>query len=193
MNKTLILLGTLFGLGLGGTVGFFLGVYSTEIGKELLEDILTSEEPADVSRPQTISRKTFKMQYPGNWKLDTKGEDYDPDHLVQVRSPGSSFMMIILYDSSTDPKDNLEGQIETFVPSLFKDPKRIPFKKWGRYSGEGVDLKGKVVLGIPQGGVRLFSHSSKSISFVVVEYYDDDIAYVRPGFRLIESTFKLID
>jgi len=43
--------------------------------------MVESEQPADIKQKQEIVRSGFRLSYPGNWKVDTASEDYDPDHI----------------------------------------------------------------------------------------------------------------
>jgi len=185
--------GLAVGLVVGGAVGFLLGLGATKAGKAFLNELASEEAPADVANPQEISRPHFALKFPGNWKVDADDEDYDPDQLFSIDSPGSSFVMLAITDVPMDPAEQVQAQVESFVPKVIRDPARTPFSRWGNYAGKGLLLKGKMILGLP-GGLRVFSHSSESRSFVVVEsYYDEDLEDVGPGFKLIESTFELRD
>ena len=175
----------------GIVTGFFLGVWSTEVGSDFLEDLASEEEPADVDHPKKIVREGFRLEYPGNWQIDTADADYDPDHLFSIDSPGSVFVMFIMIDLPTDPSDNVEEQVGQFS-KLIAHPVKSPFQRWGVFSGEGVLLKGRI-LGM-KAGVRIFSHSAEDKSFIVVhQYFDEDLTDVEPGFKLIERTFQLIE
>ena len=179
------------GFVLGNVTGFFAGVYSTKAGREFLEDLATTEGAADTKHPHEINRKGFRLKYPGNWTIDTKDEDYDPDHLFTIESPGSSFTMMIITPEPTDPADDIRSMVDAYVPKLLKDPRRTPFTKWGAYLGRGVELRGRV-MGINRGGLRIFAHASPTVSFTVVElYFDDDLTMVKPGLQLIASSFSL--
>jgi hypothetical protein len=194
MSRTLLgVLCFVAGLGLGAIAGFLGGVWSTKAGKAFLEDLATDEQPADVGRKQSLARPGFTLDYPGNWKLDVEDEDHDPDHLFSIESPGSCHVTFTMLELEHDAAGNVETQIEALVPQLIKDPRRAPFDRWGDYAGVGVKLEGKV-LGFLPGSVRVFSHSQEepARSFTVVEScFDEDMAAVGPGFRLIETSFKL--
>ena len=156
-----------------------------------MEDMFSDEAPADVSRPRQMVRESFRLHYPGNWRIDSADGDYDPDHLFSIDSPGSSFAMFILFDFSSEPKENLDEQVQQFS-KLIKTSESSRFQSWGKFKGHGVHLQGHL-LGM-KGGVKIFSHSSSHRSFVVVnQYFDEDLAHVKPGFDLIESTFELTD
>jgi len=45
---------------------------------------------------------------------------------------------------------------------------------------------------MPGANIRVFSHTSESRAFTVIEsFYDEDVIQVHPGFQLIASTFEL--
>jgi hypothetical protein len=175
----------------GNFTGFLLGIWSTEAGSDFLEDALSDEQPANVSQSRQLVRDAFRVDYPGNWQIDSADEDYDPDHLFSIDSPGSSFAMFLVLDVPSEPATNVEEQVRQFS-KLFNNSAESRFTNWGKYSGEGVHLQGRI-FGM-KSGVRIFSSSSSSRSIIVVQQcVDEDLADVEPGFDLIERTFELID
>jgi len=177
---------------IGLVVGFFLGIGATKAGSAFLEDVMTGEAPADVAHPKSYVRPGFSFKYPGNWKIDTSDKDHDPDHFLSVESPGSCMTMLIVFDTPLDPAQSVQNQVDAFVPKLLSAPSRAPFTSWGKLTGQGVLLKGKM-LGINPGSVKVFSHANDKRSFVVVEQcYDEDMKDVKPGFDLVESSFELL-
>lgn len=176
-------------VGLG--VGFIAGIGATKAGGAFLADLATGEAPADVTHPKSYVRPGFSFKYPGNWKIDTDDPEQDLDHHVNVESPGSCMTMIFVFDLPIDPAQNVQSQIDAFVPKLISSPARTPFTTWGKYSGQGMVLKGKI-LGINPGSVRVFAHANDKRSFIAVEQcYDEDMADVKPGLSLVESSFEL--
>lgn len=187
------LLGCGVGMFLGCAGGLLIGVGSTGAGDDLIESLVSTERRADVKDKKSIVRPAFTLQHPGNWKVDTEDEDYDPNHMFSIDSPGNCFTMFIVFDTVTDPDDTVQSQIDTYVPKLMKNPTQTPFTKWGRYEGTGMKLEGRV-LGVTPGSLRVFSHADEKadLSFVVVEScYDEDRKATEAGFALIEDTFQL--
>lgn len=175
---------------IGGSVtGFFAGVYSTRAGSEFIDDLFEQEKPADVKNAVVLARPSFALKYPGNWKIDSTDEDYDPDHNFSIDSPGSCFVNLTIFDAATDPTENVEGQIAAYAAKLIRDPTRTDFDTWGSFRGSGALLRGNL-LGLLPGYVRLFSAAVDERSFVIIEFcYDEDAKMVEPGLRLIESSF----
>ena len=175
----------------GNITGFFIGVFASKTARQFFIGMFEQEKEADIKKQKEIIRPNFRVKYPTNWTIDTADEDYDPDRLFSIESPGNSLTMFIIFDAETSPKENIENQINAHVPKLLKNPERIPFTNWGQYIGEGIELKGKI-LGLYQGGVRIFSYSTKIKSFIIVEFsYEEDLKQVKPGLELIELTFIL--
>jgi hypothetical protein len=184
------ILGAVVGLLAGGALGFVAGLAASKQGQELLTEALRDEKKADVAKPQTLKRSAFELQIPGNWSVNTKSEDYDPDHFFSVESPGQSFVMFVVFDAATDPKENVENQVVAHTTKVLKNATRSDFTRWGRYEGCGALLKGKL-LGLTPGQIRIFSHAGEDRSVVVVQQtYDEDLAHVEPGMKLIESSFQ---
>lgn len=187
------LLGCGVGVLLGCAGGLLIGIGSTDMGDDLLEGLVSTERKADVRDVKSIERPAFTVKHPGNWKVDTEDEDYDPDHMFSIDSPGNCFTMFIVFDTVTDPGETVQSQIDTYVPKLMKSPTQTPFTRWGRYEGTGMKLEGRV-LGVTPGSLRVFSHADEKadLSFVVVEScYDEDRKATEAGFELIEDTFQL--
>jgi hypothetical protein len=157
------------------------------------EGLAETEEKADVRSTRPFVRERFQFEYPGNWTIDEADEDYDPDHLFSIDSPGSCTLSVIVFDAAISAKTSLDGQVEAFVPRIVNQPVQTPFTRWGAYDGEGVALAGKI-LGVMPGNIRIFAHESQreALTFTIVEFcFDEDLPLVRPGFELIERTFAL--
>ena len=179
MRPPPVALGVLFGVIVGCAVGF--------------ERLAQAEQKADVRATKPIVRERFQLEYPGNWTIDEEDEDYDPDHLFSIDSPGSCQVTVIVFGAAISAKSSVEAQVEALVPRVVKDPVQTPFARWGAYDGEGVTLHGKI-FGVLKGSIRIFAHESarEDLTFNVVEFcYDEDLPLVRPGFELIERTFEL--
>lgn len=188
-----VLLGIAFGLILGCAGGFGLGILSTKGGSAFLASLFATEKPAAIGTPKAFARAAFRFEYPGNWRVDEADEDYDPDHLFSIGSPGSCNVTFVVFDSATSAQDSVDAQVEAFVPKMIRNPAREAFAEWGRFEGVGVKLRGKV-LGFQDGWVRIFAHEDEpaDLTFTVVEFcYDEDAKHVQPGYDLIERTFAL--
>src|SRR5262245_53949127 len=121
-------LGVLFGLLVGCSCG--------------CESLWESEQAADVRATKSIVRERFRLEYPGNWTIDVEDEDYDPDHLFSIDSPGSCHVSVIVYDAAIPAEQCVAAQVRSFVPKLVKDPVQTPFTRWGAYDGAGNRLAG---------------------------------------------------
>jgi hypothetical protein len=180
------------GLGLGLTFGFGAGVLSVGAVRNFFGRVLQDEASADEKHPQSLRRPAFELQYPGNWQIKTTDDDYDPDHLFSIESPGQSFEMFIVADGELDPQVSLDAQVSAQTSKVMHDAVQKPFTHWGSHDGVGVLLTGKH-LGIAAGSIRIFSFRAGDRTFTLVEStYDDDRAKVAPGFALIERTFKVV-
>lgn len=174
---------------IGGVVGFFLGVASTELGEEFLEGMVATEQPADTGSPQTHDRDRFTLQYPSNWKIDTEDEDYDPDQMFFIESPGAAFVLFVIMDWESDIEENIQEQVDAFSKFL-GSPEKSEFRTWGEFSGLGAKMTGRV-LGI-ETTVKVFSYSEDEASFIIVmQYPEEDLSYLSAGFDLIENSFSL--
>ena len=176
---------------LPAVLGAFLGLVVGCAGGS--ESLVQTEQEADVRATKPLVRERFRLEYPGNWTVDEEDEDYDPDHLFSIDSPGSCHVTVIVFDAAIPARSSVEAQVEALVPRLVRDPVQTPFARWGAYEGEGVTLAGRI-LGLQHGSLRIFAHESEpeDLTLTIVEFcFDEDLPAVRPGFELIERTFEL--
>jgi hypothetical protein len=183
------LTGVLFAL--GGLLGFGAGVLSTQAARDFLRAALKDEQRADVSSRKSVSRPGFHFEMPGNWQIDTRSPDYDPDHQFSLETPGQSFLMFIIADAELDATAILEKHVDAQRARALKSAERSGFLGWGAHQGQGARLSGKY-LGLTPGTVRIFVFVAAGRTYTVVEStYDEDVALVEPGFRLVERTFRV--
>jgi hypothetical protein len=147
------------------------------------------EKPADVANPKTHASAAFRLSHPGNWTIDDDGDIPGAKQLF-VESPGACMVVVTVFEDSIEPAEAIRIQ-EKEVKRLGSDMTRTPFTRWGSFTGEGIALKGKILL-IP-GWMRIFAHQGDTRSFSVMEYcYDEDRSAVQPGFEQIERSFTLL-
>jgi hypothetical protein len=175
----------------GCGVGFVAGVLSFQGARDFASGMVRSERPAEVATPVTVDRQAFQFDHPSNWKVDTKGTDYDPDHLFSVDSPGHSFVLFVVADGAISPKAASDAQVAAQTSKVIKGASQTPLTRWGAHTGEGTLLAGKQ-LGITPGTIRIFSFREHDQTYTVVEStFDEDRANVQPGFELIARTFRV--
>lgn len=152
-------------------------------------ELIEGEQAADVDNPRTIDRDTFSLEYPGNWKIETDADDYDPDHAFTIESEGECMVMFEMQDGFMDPGVMSDKKVEDVSVIIF-DSTKTQMDTWGDLVGKGYLIEG-TVLALP-GSVRVFSHATDDLSFTVIEQcWDEDIHLVEPGFDLVRSTFEL--
>lgn len=173
----------------GAIVGFFLGVASTKAGARFLESLTNLEQPAQIEAPKKLVRERFELLYPENWTIDVEDEDYDPDQMFSIDSPGSAFVMFAMSDIETDPAESLQDQIDAFS-NLMGTPAIEPFDTFGEITGKGAILTGRIFGN--QVTVRIFTCYSKGMTVIIAQQYpDEDLKYIKDGLLLIEGSFKL--
>jgi hypothetical protein len=178
-----------FALGVG--VGFFAGVLSVEGARDLFLAMFRSEQQAKVDAPKRIERPSFSLEYPGNWAIDAKDPDYDPDHLFSIDTPGDGFVMFVIAEGELDAADALEQHVANQLKATIKGAKRTAFDRYGSFQGHGALLQGKY-LGLAPGSVRIFCFRQGDLTFQITELVsDEDRAKVEPGLRLVEKSLRL--
>lgn len=182
-----VALGLVGGMVVGTLVGFRLGSESAppRAGQGV------DEEAADVAKPQTIEREGFRLEFPGNWRVATEEDDYDPDAFFTLESPGGSYVTVEIIDEEVAVDEEVRLCVADFVPEWIRRPDKESFTTWGAYEGLGLALRGRTVYG-DEGSVRIFAHSSPKGSIIISEVtYDADLDLVAPGLELIRKSLKL--
>ena len=173
----------------GGVAGFFLGIASTKAGKTFIRSIVEGEKNAEVSQPKKLVREHFELQYPSNWNIDVNDEDYDPDHMFSIESPGNAFVMFVIGNMETEPEDNLQIQTRQFE-KLMSSPTIDRFERYGHLAGKGATLKGRII-GI-RTTVKLFAFHQKGLTIMITQQCpDEDLTREQDGLALIENSFRI--
>jgi hypothetical protein len=174
---------------IGGAIGFFAGVASTNAGMEFLENMVSTERLADIKETQKINRDKFKFEFPGNWSVNKHEDDYDPDTMFSVDSPGSTYVLFMFDDVETEPSENLQQQVEAFS-NLMGKVSTSKYNTYGKLKGEGAIVKGKI-FGLKV-TVKIFTTFIHGTSVIIVQQsHDEDLRYVKNGLDLIETTFQI--
>lgn len=173
----------------GGGIGFIAGVASTHVGGEVIGSMFENEEKANTAAPREIDREHFFLKYPRNWNVDKNDDDYDPDHLFSINSPGNAFSMFILGEVKTDPENNVQEQIDSFHKVLTNST-TIRFSRFGKYLGKGAIMEG-TLLGIKT-TIRIFSTYEQEKTVIVISQFPNaDKELVWSGLSQIEHSFEL--
>jgi len=185
----MLIVAVVVSLMIGGATGFFLGIASTKAGARFLADLVEQEAPAKTVNPTRLVRDRFELLYPANWKIDVGDEDYDPDQMFSIESPGAAFVMFILGNMETDPAESLQDQINSFS-KLMGAPAIQRFENYGKLYGKGAVLQGKL-LGTKVTVKAFASYSQGMTAIIIQQYPDEDFRNVKDGLALIEESFAL--
>ena len=89
----------------------------------------------------TSPRNAFRLQYPSNWRIDVDDEDYDPDTLFSIESPGSTFVLFEIGKVGIEPEHYVQDLIRSYRKRMSK-PVVSRFERYGRFTGKGQCSKG---------------------------------------------------
>ena len=140
----------------------------------------------------TIDRDSFSFTYPANWTIDKEDEDYDPDALFSIDSPEEgATIMFMIFSMPIDADLMLDEQEKAMKSGFIKKPTAIKsFDKWGKYSGKGRIIEGKI-LGIFKGHVKLFMYNDANKSMLVMEQlYNADTGKFSSAMNAIADSFR---
>jgi hypothetical protein len=196
MSKGLAILFIGVALCVGGFVGFVLGIATSEAGKELLSGMNYEEEPADIQNAVTLDQPGYRLQHPGNWTFDLSNPDHDPAHYFFLDTPGGSYFELSFEEDGADPEadydvaqENLDYLVSRFE-SVLKSPTRMPFQKFGKFQGRGLEMTGRSFGN--KVTVRLFSMVDGTKTLTISQFvYEMDREHLQPGLDLIERTLEL--
>lgn len=182
-----ILIASICGV-IGGGLGFFIGVATSEFAKDLVAEINVSEEDAEIGNPRSFDGTMFGFEYPSNWTID---EDlaYDLDYYIAVTSPGGSYVVLDGDGFATDTEAVLQAEIAGWGDYVAGAQSSF-FGTYGSYEGSGISMTFR------SSGMaatfRIFCYSEGEISVTITEYvYEMDRDMIQPGFDLIERTMNL--
>ncbi|GHC04406.1 hypothetical protein [Cerasicoccus arenae] len=181
----------MFALGTVGAVNLPLAFFFDDPEDDREEAIEDAGEWSE-SDLVTVNRPGFTLQYPKDWRLATNQADYKPDSLFTIETPGSSHIVIEIFDAA--PGMDVSGAMDDVLQAL--DGPAVEtysygsFETWGNYKGVGKHLKGKIMSMIP-GGCRVFAAvvpgTNKGI--LITEFYmSEDLPVALPGYDLISRT-----
>lgn len=150
-----------------------------------------TKSPPDVEHPITLSREGFEVQYPGNWVIDVKDKNYDPEHSLKIeyQGIGQGVVSLIIMDEPFDTGE-LANRVKDEYLNLISGATLREFTTYGNYTGQGIELHGTMVFA--EMTTRIFAYSSNTRSFVIVEMCsDEEKEIIKPGLQLIEASFRL--
>ena len=174
----------------GGVLGFCAGVQSVEMGKEFLEALMQEEEAADVDSPLAYDREGFRLEYPGNWKIDEDADEHDPDLNVTISSvAGTTTVTLMVDETPLDLTEHVEILVVEYEEILTR-PERTSILRWGAHVGAGVQLKGRSVGMRSETLIFAFQHEGRTFT-VIAQTWEDDLTEVQPGLDLIERTLEV--
>lgn len=139
-----------------------------------------------------LDRSLYKMNYAGDWSVDSSDKDFDWDSYFTLDSrSGSGFISIFVFNTGIDAKDAVDQQIKAHLAKTMKDGRVTLFDKWGEYKGQGANIKGKL-MGSFKGDINIFSYSTDTTGFIAVyQILESESEKDQPGIELIKSSFHL--
>jgi hypothetical protein len=132
------------------------------------------------------------MAYYADWKIDSTQEDYDMESLFSMHAPsGNGLVVVFVFNVSIDPKEHVDNQVKSLLAEVIKNGKVTPNNKWGKYTGEGAVITGKVE-GIYSGEIKIFAKTTDTKGFLIVsQMLNSDKETDERGIELIEHSFIL--
>ena len=169
----------------GGGLGFFIGVATSDFAQDFVGGHDLIEEDADIGNPRTFDGTAYEFQYPSNWRIDDDLA-YDLDYYISVDSPGGSYIILELEDVASDTEEVLQAEIAEWGDYVAGSQSSF-FGSYGSYEGSGISITFRSS-GIAE-TYRIFCYSEGEITVTITEYlYEMDREMVQPGFDLIERT-----
>jgi hypothetical protein len=147
----------------------------------------------DTSNEVAVTRPTFTLKYPSDWKIDSAAKDYNADNNFTLNSGGNSYVQFNISTKAGDLQKVLDNAVFNLDGLAITTLSKSPFTQWGAYSGLGLHLKGKILDSYP-GGIRVFVFNTNSHNVMVVEfYYSNELSQVQGELDFISQSFKMTD
>ena len=166
-------------------LGYWLGPRTL---RDMALAVFEVARPADIQHPREMASRYFSFKYPGNWKVDTTDQDYDPDVSFDINAPAQGTAMVHVLTPHVTPQEGTDAIAEK-MKKLLLNRTETPFETWGNQKGYGINLRGFLVVGIAS--IRVFGLGNAHVTVVIIEMrYDEDERINRPGYDLIAESFK---
>ncbi len=160
------------------------------VAEGLIVDV-ERKQPADVETTKVASQGGLSFQYPGNWRLQDLEEGVDSKTNFSVEGMNSAICIFMVRNDGEPPIDDImkltNGQRKQIKADI-----ETPFNRWGPLSGEGRLLRGTIINGLPiETSVFRCTPAPGTTVAVIQSRLDEDHDDAKPGFELIQRTFKL--
>ena len=187
----LLAVGGVLVLGFAGCGALFFLAGSESDSTATSSPTSTSTATAVSGSVKSHTASSLSFDYLSTWTVKSDDSDYDPNAQLTVDSPGACHVQMHVLDLPLEATRMTEIHEKNFSETMFDGTaKKTRFSTWGSFRGEGVELAG--TMKGHDGSVRIFSHGSTKRAFTIVEFcFDDEMTETRPGFKKIESSFKL--
>ena len=156
------------------------------VAQGLLID-LERQQAADCEWPLAGSWNGYVFRYPGNWRLQPLVLEAGPEAGITLEGLGSALLMLV----RTDPARAGYAELVTQQEAQIRHPQRASVSAWGPLCGRGVCLTGPHVLLKLLVQVLVFHPRDVPMPFHLVLFHAvEEEPLVRPGFELVQSTFR---
>lgn len=147
----------------------------------------------DAANEVAVTRPTFTLKYPSDWKVDSAAKDYNADNNFTLDSAHNSYVQFNISVKAGDLQKVLDNAVFNLDGLAITTLSKSPFTQWGGYSGLGLHLKGKILDSYP-GGIRVFVFNTNAHNVMIVEfYYSNELSEVQSELDFISQSFKMND
>ncbi|MBI4616880.1 MAG: hypothetical protein HY720_24920 [Planctomycetes bacterium] len=152
---------------------------------------LQDAERPDLDHLKRHSSDRLFFEYPGNWRIESEDEDYDPNANIDFDCPQDATMNVLVYDSESTAEEELDEAIERFRNTFADVSAGSTFSTWGIYSGSGWEATGKYKAVTCR--IRLFVARTQVGPILQVRevYRPGDERVLKPGFERIRRTLRV--
>jgi hypothetical protein len=174
-------------------------------GYDWITDTLRVTKPSeiepDLRSTYTVAKQPVEFEIPRNWWVDVAegdeltntGDMLAPAPFsILVQTPGWGYFKVMIYESDLSARAKLEITIDEYTD----DPRLIdeqPIEEWMGIQGFGVTGKIKYADNT-LGSAKFLISTLPGGRFLEIQYAvpDEVVDFYDPGFKLIESSFKLL-
>ena len=144
----------------------------------------------DLDSTVTIEREAFRLDYPGNWSVDTTDPDYDPDANFTIEPMfADAVINFWFYVEPLPSRECVDATLDNMSASYELDS-IVVTDNWGAYSGAGYE--GTARIEGTEFYLLMFCSTEQDTPFEVMILSEQEAhETIHPGFEHIEETFRL--
>ncbi len=163
----------------------------TWIARGLIIEV-EKESVANIKETKSLQKNYISFNYPGNWKIQSVDKNLDSNLAFAIEGSYSAIICFALLGAVSEEIPSFNELLMKFKPEYDEFQEISKIEQWGTFQGEGIEFSAKDVVSPAKGFIFQYKDGKNSFYITQVSAVDD-IDNTADGFRLIESTFRILN